>query len=953
VGGLNANRRAPRRAAAVAAVAAVACVVGGVSSSDAAPPFGCHELGGTVTCQYSYKAIEQFLVIPAGVTTVHVEATGAAGGAGQVQGGSTAATGGAAGTVSGDLAVTDDEALFIEVGGPGGAGTSGSGGTAGFNGGGAGGSFHGGGGGGGATDVRTTQCSSSCPTDATSLASRVLVAGGGGGGSGNGFLGSGDGGNFGSPGADGFFASAATGGGHGGGAGTAGAGGSGGQPNCGGVQPPNGEPGGDGALGQGGDGATGFPFNGGVGNNAAAAGGGGGGGGYYGGGGGASAGNQTSCGAAGGGGGSSWVGSGVTNESFGTAASGASPQVTITFPAPPGLGKTYYVAPGGTTAASSCLDNSPINPYAQITSALNCAGDGDVVSVAPSATPYEGIGPVNQSITIEAAFPNTARDVKVDLSQPDVAGTVTVAAGKEADIENLTLDCANHSCAKPSIINHGALTLRGDMITGAGTEVAVQSESDGTHTATLNVLGTTIAHNLNPGGSILSQGGGIEVKGSPTPTATIVNSTLSDNAAQLGGLTSGSGGAIYAASGSSVTVTNSTISGNSANGPFATGGGIFVEDGADSGTVQLANSILAGNTATSGAADCQGAVSSTAAGHNVVGDSSGCPQIFGTSGNQLNVADAGLGTLGDNGGPTDTLPLLAASPAIGAGNASTCAGTNVAGVDQRGAPRNASTRGTCDVGAYDSGADTTAPAIAITTPTDGGHYPQGAILAAAYSCSDPDGSDDVETCMGQQAGSNVAQGVTLDTAAAGDHSFTVHTTDWDGNAASKTVTYTVDPPSTGGGGGPGPGGGTPTPPGWTTQPPGAGQSVAHVADIALAGRLSTKHLRRRGRGTYTLTARNRGPSTATKLVLSATLPRQLRVVSVRKVHGGRCTRHGRKVTCRFGSLRAGKTLHVSIVVKAARSGRGHVVLRGSAHEHDPNARNNKVSTKTRVLHRAR
>jgi uncharacterized repeat protein (TIGR01451 family) len=943
------NAGAFGRTAAVVATAVMACVVGGVSTSDAAPPFGCHELGGTVTCQYSYRAIEQFLVIPVGVTTVHVEATGGAGGAGQTQGGLGAATGGAAGTVSGDLAVTDNEALFIEVGGPGGAGTAGNGGAAGFNGGGAGGSFHGGGGGGGATDVRTTGCSSSCPSDATSLASRVLVAGGGGGGSGNGFSGSGNGGNFGSPGVEGFLGTASTGGAHPGGAGTTSAGGAGGAPNCGGVQPPNGEPGGDGALGQGGDGGVGFPFNGGVGNNSAAAGGGGGGGGYYGGGGGASAGNQTVCGAAGGGGGSSWGDPGVTNESFGTAPGGASPQVTITFPAPPGLGKTYYVAPGGAGADSACLDNSQANPYAQITSALNCAGDGDVVSVAPSATPYEGIGAVNQSITIEAAFPSTARDVKVDLSEPnDVAGTVTVAAGKEADIENLTLDCVGHNCAKPSIINHGALTLRGDTITGAGTEVAVQNESDGTHTATLNVLGSTIAHNVNSGGSILSQGGGIEVDGSPTPTVTIANSTLVDNAAELGGLTSGSGGGIYAASGSSVTVTNSTVSGNSANGAFATGGGIFVADGADSGTVKLANSILDANTATSGAADCQGAVSSTPAGHNVVGDSSGCPQLFGTSGNQLGVADAGLGTLGDHGGPTDTVALLGASPAIGAGDEATCASTNVGGVDQRGAPRNAGTRGVCDAGAYDSGADTTAPAIAIATPTDGGHYPQGAALTAAYSCSDLDGSDEVETCAGQQEGTSVAKGGTLDTATAGDHSFTVQTTDWDGNTASKTVTYTVDAPSAGGGGGPGPG-----PGGTTPTAPGGGQSVAAAADIALSGRLSTKHLRAGGRGTYRLTARNRGPGTATKLVLSATLPRQLRVVSVRKVHGGRCTRHGRKITCRFGSLAAGKTVHVSIVVKAARSGRGHVVLRGSAHEHDPNVRNNKLSTKTAVLRRAR
>jgi hypothetical protein len=45
------------------------------------------------------------------------------------------------------------------------------------------------------------------------------------------------------------------------------------------------------------------------------------------------------------------------------------------------------------------------------------------------------------------------------------------------------------------------------------------------------------------------------------------------------------------------------------------------------------------------------------------------------------------------------VPLLAASPAIGAGDSATCAAAPVSGLDQRGYVRPS---GSCDIGAYDS-----------------------------------------------------------------------------------------------------------------------------------------------------------------------------------------------------------------------------------------------------------
>jgi len=60
--------------------------------------------------------------------------------------------------------------------------------------------------------------------------------------------------------------------------------------------------------------------------------------------------------------------------------------------------------------------------------------------------------------------------------------------------------------------------------------------------------------------------------------------------------------------------------------------------------------------------------------------------------------DGTLGTLSDNGGSTETVALLAGSPAIDVVPAADCPAT-----DQRGAPRTAP----CDIGAFDTDGDPT------------------------------------------------------------------------------------------------------------------------------------------------------------------------------------------------------------------------------------------------------
>jgi Tol biopolymer transport system component len=296
----------------------------GAGQARAQLPSNCSRSGSTVSCTFSSTGAEQTFSVPAGISSVQIEAVGAPGsffgpGLGAV----------ATGTVS----VTGGETLYIEVGGAGGPCCTGSGG---FNGGGDGtGGFPlpgqgggAGGGGGGASDVRTAPLSAGLNPD-----TRLLIAGGGGG---NGAPGEdrqpvgGLGGSAGASGSSGKSAVAGVGGGGGGQPGSASGGGAGGGAATCRVACIAAKPGGDGALGQGGDGTVLAGFT-------AAAGGGGGGGGLYGGGGGAGGAvddqSFNSAQGGGGGGGSSLVpagGSVVANTNA------LRPQVTITYTVPGG-----------------------------------------------------------------------------------------------------------------------------------------------------------------------------------------------------------------------------------------------------------------------------------------------------------------------------------------------------------------------------------------------------------------------------------------------------------------------------------------------------------------------------------------------------------------------------------------------------------------------------------------
>jgi hypothetical protein len=300
-----ARRRARRSFGAAGVVLAAGALA--ASASMAATP-------STIVEPFSPTGAEQPFQVPAGVTSVRVRAIGGAGEEARFGGFEQApAPGGAGAVVTGQLSVTPDETLYVEVA------------SSGFNGSGMPG-FIGGGAGGGASDVRTVPMGST-----GSLESRLLVAGGGGGGGGNFEEGSGGrGGDAGSPGDEGLD-------GEGGGpegirSSSAGAAGTLTGGGAGGARCEEGGPwsGSAGSLGEGGIGGEEGP--------APQTGGGGGGGGYWGGGGG-----EGMCDLAeffnggaggGGGGGSSFVSEEATSASFGLASPSTVPSVTISYRTP-------------------------------------------------------------------------------------------------------------------------------------------------------------------------------------------------------------------------------------------------------------------------------------------------------------------------------------------------------------------------------------------------------------------------------------------------------------------------------------------------------------------------------------------------------------------------------------------------------------------------------------------
>ncbi len=255
--------------------------------------------------------------------------------------------------------------------------------------------------------------------------------------------------------------------------------------------------------------------------------------------------------------------------------------------------------------------------------------------------------------------------------------------------------------------------------------------------------------------------------------------------ASFGGAGAGMGGAIFNAAGA-VNIVNSTLTGNSAEGgsggtsPYGGDGGNGAGFGSAvfnlNGSINLTNDTLASNTV-AGASTDGGALytmgmngvlgSSTAAqavatlNNDIFANTTGGTDIVNNNGtvsggNNLatqttslptgvtstTTAALNLGALASNGGPTQTIELLAGSSAIQTGSnaAATAAGLTT---DQRGyAPRIANT--TVDVGAFEFGATASAPTVTLVDASGaytGSPFTPTSVLASGAGLNDSNMAD--------------------------------------------------------------------------------------------------------------------------------------------------------------------------------------------------------------------
>jgi hypothetical protein len=368
----------------------------------------------------------------------------------------------------------------------------------------------------------------------------------------------------------------------------------------------------------------------------------------------------------------------------------------------------WYVDGVGGNDNNNC--RSPQEACKTISNALFLTLPGDSIFVAP-ATYHESLFIYFNLEIIGSGAKTTIVDGGGVNSQVIVVGSEPKV---QVRISGMTVRNGAGQEDGGGIYNcFGTLTVIDSIITG--NKITSGNGSDGygagiynCPSSTLTLINTTISNNSALIGGGICNGGALTIMDSTFSgnvarqqeggaianygTLTITNSTVSGNIARpslLGSLAGGIlNGGLFQSNGTLV-INNSTLSGNSASG--GTGGGIYNVKGS---TVVLQNSIVANNTG----GNCSGTLTSN--GYNLSSDDS-CS--FNGPGD-LNNTEPLLGRLQNNGGPTQTMALRQGSPAIDSGNPSGCTDGdgNLLKTDQRGEPRpDKEDTGGCDMGAYE------------------------------------------------------------------------------------------------------------------------------------------------------------------------------------------------------------------------------------------------------------
>jgi Dockerin type I domain len=286
----------------------------------------------------------------------------------------------------------------------------------------------------------------------------------------------------------------------------------------------------------------------------------------------------------------------------------------------------------------------------------------------------------------------TVTDSTIDNNDAD-AGT---GGGGIANESGSTLMVTNSSIAKNESIYGGGGIVNFGTVTVTNSSIDYNTAGGIANVGMMTVTGSTIDN--NGAGSITISGiiPGIENGGGGM---TVTSSTIANNGADgidNGPLTvtdstiANNGG--YGVRGGDTSITNSTIANNHGGGLDTLGKGAI-----------LYNTIVAMNGFGATGSDIAGSVSSSSA-YNLIGTGGSGGLTDGVNGNQVGVADPGLGPLAYYGGPTQTIALLPGSPAIDMGSNALAVDPSTGQpltTDQRGTGFLRIVNGTIDIGAYE------------------------------------------------------------------------------------------------------------------------------------------------------------------------------------------------------------------------------------------------------------
>ena len=327
-------------------------------------------------------------------------------------------------------------------------------------------------------------------------------------------------------------------------------------------------------------------------------------------------------------------------------------------------------APLASSAANLVVTNLADSGLGTLRSALANADDGAVITFDPSLSgatiTLNNTLTINTSLTIDAS----ALPGGVQINGNGSVQIFNVASTATVFMNSLTI--TNGYCTNDGggIYNAGTLTLTNCILSG-------NSATIGDGGAIYNTLYATLTLNqCILSGNSAGFGGGID---NYAGTLTLNQCTLSGNRATAGG-----GGILDHGP---LALNQCTLSGNSATDGY--GGGI---GNGPEGTLAMSNAIVAGNSGT----DIDGYAAVTYGGYT-----GPAPD---------------LAPLGNYGGPTQTMPPLPGSPAIGAGSVA----ANNFSTDQRGYAR--TQNGLLDLGAVELQSPAANPPVLenITVPVGGG-----------------------------------------------------------------------------------------------------------------------------------------------------------------------------------------------------------------------------------------